>query len=89
MGVGNLMTNAEQREAARQFIQKWRGHGNEKQESQSYWIDLLSVLGIGKVTDYVQFERPVIVNRQQKYIDAYMPSVRVMVSFSELLITET
>lgn len=78
------MTITEQREAARQFIMKWRGHGNEKQESQSYWIDLLSVLGIDKATDYVQFERPVTVNGQQKYIDAYLPSVRVMVEMKSV-----
>ena len=54
------MTDAEQREAARQFVNKWRGNGNEDEDGRSYWIDLLqNVLGMEKVTDRVDFEKKV------------------------------
>ena len=36
------MTDAERREAARQFVMKWNGKGNEDQDSQLYWIDFLT-----------------------------------------------
>ena len=52
------MTSAEQREAARQFINRWRGHGNETQDCHSYWIQLLSnILGMKDVTERINFEQ--------------------------------
>lgn len=43
------MTDAEQREAARQFVNRWMGKGKEDEDGRSYWIDLLTnVLGICK-----------------------------------------
>lgn len=54
------MTDAEQREAARQFVNKWNGHGNEDEDGRSYWIDLLqNVLGMDHVTDRIDFEKKV------------------------------
>ena len=32
------MTDAEQREAARQFVNKWHGKGNEDEDGRSYWF---------------------------------------------------
>lgn len=50
------MTDAGKREAARQFVNKWRGKGNEDEDGRSYWIDLLhNVLGMENVTDRVDF----------------------------------
>ena len=34
------MTDAEQREAARQFVNRWMGKGKEDEDGRSYWIDL-------------------------------------------------
>ena len=52
------MTDAEQREAARQFANKWKGRGREDEDGRSYWIDFLSnVLGMENVTDRVEFEK--------------------------------
>lgn len=45
------MTDAEQREAARQFINRWKNGGDEKQQCHLYWIELLqNVLGIENPT---------------------------------------
>ena len=35
------MTDAQQREAARQFYYKWKGKGKEDEDARSYWIDIL------------------------------------------------
>ena len=79
------MTEQEKREAARNFINRWLGKGDEKQDSQLFWIGLLQdVLGIKNVTDYIQFERPVRVDGAQKYIDAYLPQTRVMIEQKSL-----
>ncbi|MDO4757516.1 MAG: methylase, partial [Parabacteroides sp.] len=74
------MTNAEQREAARRFINIWKGKGDEKSDAQSFWILLLSnVLDIDSVTDKIEFEKKVVIDGQTKYIDAYIPEARVLI----------
>lgn len=74
------MTEAERREAARKFINEWRGKGDEKQDSQRFWLSLLhDVYGMEDALQNVQFERRVLVDGQQKYIDAYLPETRVMI----------
>ncbi|MDO4803484.1 MAG: methylase [Lachnospiraceae bacterium] len=74
------MTEAERREAARKFINHWRAKGNERQDSQLFWVSLLQdVYGMENVRENVQFERPVLVDGQQKYIDVYLPETRVMI----------
>ena len=69
------MTDQEQREAARQFILKWRGY--EKGETQLFWISLLQdVLGVSNAIDYIQFEKQVSVDGNTKFIDGYIPETR-------------
>lgn len=79
------MTDAGQREAARQFVNKWRGKGNEDEDGRSYWIDLLhNVLGMENVTDRVDFEKKVYVDGNRKRIDAYLPETRVLIEQKSL-----
>ena len=35
------MTDAQAREAARQFFYRWNGKGKEDEDARSYWIELL------------------------------------------------
>ena len=52
------MTDAQQREAARQFYYRWNGKGKEDEHARSYWIELLhDVLGVEDVTQRVEFEK--------------------------------
>ena len=79
------MTQAEQRESARKFINEWRGKGYEKGDTQRFWIALLSdVLGMNNVTNRIVFEKEVVVNGQTKFIDAYIPETRVMIEQKSL-----
>ena len=73
------MTDAERREAARKYINNWRGKGYEKGETAKAWIELLTVLGVENPTEYIQFEMPVKVKGQTKYIDAYIPATKVLI----------
>ena len=74
------MTEAERREAARKFINEWRGKGDEKQDKDRFWLSLLqNVYGMENAMQNVQFERRVTVDGQTKYIDAYLPETRVLI----------
>lgn len=73
------MLDAEQREGARQFInQKWQGY--EKGETHRFWLSLLSkVLGVENATEFIEFEKQVLVNGNTKFIDGYIPSTKVLI----------
>lgn len=73
------MTDAERREAARKYINNWRGKGYEKGETAKAWIELLTVLGVENPTEYIQFEMPVKIKGQTKFIDAYIPATKVLI----------
>lgn len=73
------MTDSERREAARKYINNWRGKGYEKGETAKAWIELLTVLGVENPTEYIQFEMPVKVKGQTKFIDAYIPATKVLI----------
>ena len=79
------MTDAQQREAARQFANKWRNGGDEKQDCHTFWLGLLqNVLGVENAIDYVSFEKPVKLIEADgrihtRYIDAYIPDVKVLI----------
>ena len=69
------MTDAQQREAARQFYYRWNGKGKEDEHARSYWIELLhDVLGVEDVTQQVEFEKKLIVSKgSTERIDVYIP----------------
>ena len=74
------MKDAEKREAARKFHNKWNGKGNEDQDGRTYWIEFLSnVVGMENVTDRVEFEKKVIVEGHTKKIDVYIPETHVLI----------
>ena len=79
------MTDAEQREAARQFINRWKNGGDEKQQCHPYWIELLqNVLGIENPTRYIRFEKSVKLPEgdgkvHTRYIDGYIPDVHALI----------
>ncbi len=51
------MNNREQKKQAKQFIERWKNRGNERQDSQSFWLDLLnSVFGIENPAEYIRIK---------------------------------
>ena len=75
------MTLSEQREAARQFANKWNGKGREDEDARSYWFEILQkIFGMDDVTDRVEFEKKVIgSDGNTKRIDVYVPETRVLI----------
>ncbi|MBO7486403.1 MAG: class I SAM-dependent DNA methyltransferase [Spirochaetaceae bacterium] len=79
-----MLSQQEQKKAAKNFVANWTGHGYEKGESQKFWIDLLtSVYGVEDIAQFIFFEEQVKDKIQNKtitnFIDAYIPSTRVMI----------
>ena len=74
------MTDAQQREAARQFFYRWNNKGKEDEHARSYWIELLSdVFGVERVTERVEFEKKVADEKSKKRIDVYIPETHVVI----------
>ena len=79
------MTDAQQREAARQFYYKWNGKGKEDEDARSYWIDILvNIFGMESVTDRVQFEKKVAGDKSKKRIDVYIPETHTLIEQKSL-----
>ena len=80
------MTDALQREAARQFIYRWRNKGNEDEDARSYWIEILTnILGVDRATERVSFEKKVVgADGNTKRIDVYIPETRVLIEQKSL-----
>ena len=66
--------------AARAFAEKWlAAGGDEKQETQRFWMELLhSVFAVPNPADVIRFEVPVDLSHQS-YIDAHLPATRVVI----------
>ena len=66
--------------SAAEFAERWKGRGNERSESQPFWIDLLTnVFGIETPSDgFITFEEHHKVDASN-YIDGRIPSTRVLI----------
>ena len=79
------MTDIERRTAAKQFAADWQGKGDEKQETQRFWLSLLqNVCGVTQPTEVIEFEKRVEVDNSDgttttKYIDGYLPATRILI----------
>ena len=73
------MTDTERRLSARQFAADWAGRGDEKQETQAFWLALLQkVYGVDEPEKYIRFELPVKLSHTS-FIDAYIDETRVLI----------
>jgi len=73
------MTDVEQKLAAKQFIKDWTGHGDEKQETQRFWMALLQkVFGVAEPDKYIEFEVRVKLDHTS-FIDAYIKDTHVLI----------
>jgi hypothetical protein len=73
------MNAREQKKQAKDFIERWSGRGNERQDSQSFWLDLLgSVFGIENPSTYITFEDKVMLDHTS-FIDGYIEKTKVLI----------
>ena len=80
------MNIAEQKKAAKEFLSRWRGRGDEKQDCQSFWTDLVvNVLGVRYASESIRFEKTVDLGKDASgrshtgFIDAYIPDTKVLI----------
>lgn len=74
-----MLTDVQQRHAAKVFAEKWAGRGYEKGETHAFWIELLrTVLGVEYPESFVSFETQVLLGHTS-FIDAYIPETKVMI----------
>lgn len=70
---------AEKRAAIRAFVEKWQGKGDEKQETQRFWMALLQdIYDVADPSQYIEFEKTVQLGHQS-YIDGYISSTKVLI----------
>ena len=78
------MTDIEQKAAAKQFVKDWTSRGDEKQETQLFWIDLLqNVFGVEQPTKAIEFEVPVKLDHTS-FIDGYIKDTHVLIEQKSL-----
>ncbi len=81
------MNLAQQKRAAKEFVERWRGRGDEKQDCQSFWTDFLEhVLDVPYASSAIQFERKIDLGKDARtgrshtgFIDGYIPATKVLI----------
>ena len=74
-----IMTEAQKKLAAKQFVKDWTGHGDEKQETQRFWMALLQkVFGVEEPEKAIEFEVRVKLEHTS-FIDGYIKDTHVLI----------
>ena len=62
------------------FVESWTGKGDEKQDTQRFWMDLFQkVLGVEYPAKHLLFEKRVKLEDSTRYIDVYIPVTKVLI----------
>lgn len=73
------MTETEQKAAAKKFAADWKGKGDEKSDTQKFWLSLLrDVYSVEEPEKFAEFEVRVK-NEHTNFIDCYLPTTQVMI----------
>ncbi|MDO4820396.1 MAG: methylase, partial [Prevotella sp.] len=71
--------NKDTEKRVKAFVERWRGRGYEKGESQPFWLDLLqTVQGVERPYDIVSFENQVKLG-STSFIDAYIEPTHTLI----------
>ena len=67
-------------DAAKNFVERWRERGSEKGEAQLFWIALLrDLFSVEQPESFIKFETPVNLDGATAFIDAFIPSTKVLI----------
>ena len=73
------MTEADRKRAAKAFAEYWKDRGDEKSDSQSFWLSLArDVLGVAEPEKFILFEERVKLDHTS-FIDGHIPSTHVLI----------
>ena len=68
-----MLTDVQQRNAAKKFAAEWKGRGYEKGETHVFWLELLhDICGVNNPAQFITFESQVLLGHTS-FIDAYIP----------------
>ena len=74
-----MMTDIDRKRAAKAFAEYWKDRGDEKSDSQSFWLSLArDVLGVSEPEKFILFEERVKLDHTS-FIDAHIPSTHVLI----------
>ena len=75
-----MMTDLEQKNRAKEFAVFWKDKGYEKGQSQIFWTTLLTdVFGVENISEFIEFEDQVHIDKTTGFIDGYIPSTKVLI----------
>ena len=73
------MIEANRKKAAKAFSEYWKDRGDEKSDSQSFWLALVrDVLGVAEPEKFILFEERVKLDHTS-FIDGHIPSTHVLI----------
>ena len=73
------MTETDRKKAAKAFAEYWKDRGDEKSDSQSFWLSLArDVLGVAEPEKFIIFEERVKLDHTS-FIDGHIPSTHVLI----------
>ena len=73
------MTESDRKKAAKAFAEYWKDRGDEKSDSQSFWLALVrDVLGVVEPEKFILFEERVKLDHTS-FIDGHIPSTHVLI----------
>ena len=74
-----MMNESEKKRAAKKFAEDWKDRGDEKSDSQSFWLTLVrDVLGVSEPEKFILFEERVKLDHTS-FIDGHIPSTHVLI----------
>lgn len=74
-----MISFSKQKQNAEAFVLRWENKGDEKQETQRFWLDFLeNVLNIANATQEIEFEKKVGL-KNTSFIDAYLKETKVLI----------
>ena len=79
MNESDYSKGRNQKAVAQAFAERWKGKGDEKQHTQTFWLELLQeVFGIENAFGFITFEDTVKLSHVS-FIDATIPETHVMI----------
>ena len=73
------MTDIEKKKAAKAFAEYWKDRGDEKSDSQSFWLSFVrDILDVTEPEKFILFEERVKLDHTS-FIDGYIPSTHVLI----------
>ena len=74
------MNDKERKKAAKEFSLKWKGRGQEDQDTQSFWDELLQkVFDVETPNEVINYQKRVKINEHTKRIDGYIDETLTLI----------